>query len=61
MNPTYQHIKSGNLYEVLHMGVINATNTITADFEMVLYKPKDNDNHLFVRERNEFLEKFKLV
>jgi hydrogenase maturation factor HypE len=49
------NIKNNKVYEIINEFVINATNCSTNQI-MVLYK--DSDNNLFVREVNEFKEKF---
>jgi len=57
----YLHIKSGRVYEVKFFGVINATNAQDGQ-EMVIYEGMKKDGSgkaLFVREVNEFNDKFK--
>lgn len=62
---TYKHLKTGNLYTVLGI-VTNCTNAADNQ-EMVLYKrlsATDCSSPLefcFVREKNEFNEKFQLM
>ena len=55
----YRHKKTGKLYVVLNMEVINCTNA-NDDQIMVAYKNKEFKD-LFVREKNEFLERFELT
>ena len=60
MKNTYQHKKSGRLYEVLSEDVINATNTQDGQ-RMVYYKGTKKDDSgigYFVREVDEFYNKF---
>lgn len=62
MSDTYQHIKTGRLYMVINQNVINATNSDDGT-RMVLYSGLKRNNlgcGLFVREFNEFHEKFKI-
>ena len=54
LNLDYTHIKTGNLYTVLHMETINATNEQDGD-TMVIYT---REGHLYTRELNQFNEKF---
>ena len=54
----FRHLKTGNIYEMLRNDVINATNANTEQV-MVLYKSDLYPDKLFVREKNEFYEKFK--
>jgi hypothetical protein len=54
LNLDYTHNKSGNLYTVLHMETINATNEQDGD-TMVIYT---REGHLYTRELKEFNEKF---
>ncbi len=54
----FRHLKTGNIYEMLRNDVINATNA-NAEQVMVLYKSDLYPDKLFVREKNEFYEKFK--
>ena len=59
----YKHLKSGRVYDVLSMNIINATNKDDGSI-MVMYQGAKRDgtgNMQFVRELNEFLEKFKSV
>jgi hypothetical protein len=55
--------KSGHKYLIINSDVINATNEQDGQ-PMVLYtgKKKDSDEiGIFVRERNEFMEKFEII
>ena len=57
------HIKTGNKYFVINDGIINATNANDGQL-MVLYSGKRRGSDsmgVFVRERSEFLEKFKII
>ena len=54
----FRHIKTGNIYEMLRDDIINATNANSEQI-MVLYKSDFHKDKLFVREKNEFYEKFK--
>ncbi|MCK9416429.1 hypothetical protein M0Q97_07210 [Candidatus Dojkabacteria bacterium] len=57
----YKHIKSGRIYNVISMDVINATNKDDG-IVMVLYEGMKRDGNgvaKFVREYNEFINKFK--
>lgn len=59
----YLHLKSGRTYEVLSDNVINGTNVANGQ-RMVLYKGKykgSDEIGLFVREFEEFHEKFKKI
>lgn len=57
----YKHKKTGNIYSVFTKEqVVNCTNAQNGQ-DMVMYKSIDDkslSNIIFVRERNEFLEKF---
>jgi hypothetical protein len=58
----YQHIKTGRIYKVISMDVINGTNVDDGKI-MVLYEGMKRDGSgvgIFVREHSEFVEKFKL-
>lgn len=48
------HLKTGKIYTVLSMDVIDCTN-INDGRHMVLYR---DEEHLFIREYNEFITKF---
>lgn len=48
----YRHTKSGDIYEVVEKGIVNAND----DVRMILYRNKEG--HLFVRTEVEFFEKF---
>ena len=54
----FRHLKTGNIYEMLRNDVINCTNANSEQI-MVLYKSDLHQGKLFVREKNEFYEKFK--
>lgn len=51
----YTHIKTGNIYNIFDMNIINATNKDNNKI-MVLYT---DNKQIFVREKQEFLKKFK--
>lgn len=63
MNPQiYVHKKTGNLYLVIHRGLVNATNAQDGQ-KMVLYTPYVKDReHVpwYIREEAEFDTKFDL-
>ena len=62
MSDTYQHNKTGKLCLVISQNIVNATNSDDGT-RMVLYSGVTRDNcgsGLFVREYNEFHEKFTL-
>lgn len=54
---TFRHLKTGKFYVVLGK-VINATNSANLEL-MIRYADIDNPSVEFVREEQEFLEKFK--
>jgi hypothetical protein len=56
LNLDYTHNKTGNLYTVLHIETINATNEQDGE-QMVIYT---KEGKLFTREFNQFNEKFTL-
>lgn len=56
----FEHLKTGNTYEVLREDVINCTNT-NNDQIMVLYKRPEYPDLIFVREKDEFNQKFKKI
>lgn len=58
MTEKYTHIKTGNPYELIRDDVINCTNANDHQI-MVLYKRPDYPDLIFVREKNEFQQKFK--
>lgn len=62
MGELYTHNKTGNLYEIIERNVINATNGFE-DQKMVMYVRDGSGfiGKIFVREENEFFEKFKAV
>ena len=51
------HVKTGNIYNVLREDIIDTTNVRGGDEKVVLYQNIGGD--LFVRERQEFWEKFR--
>lgn len=58
----YRHKKSGRIYEVISMNIINATNKDDG-LIMVLYEGEKKDGTgvgKFVRELNEFKSKFEV-
>lgn len=59
----YKHLKSGRIYDVLTLDAINATNDYDGK-RMVIYIGERKDGSgkkgVFVREYDEFNEKFKL-
>lgn len=63
MNELYKHKKSGRYYEVVSKNIINATN-INDGQVMIMYIGEKKDGSgkgVFVREVNEFLEKFEFI
>ena len=56
----FKHLKTGNIYEMLADDIINCTNANSEQI-MVLYKSDLHKDKLFVREKNEFYEKFKPI
>lgn len=56
----FKHLKTGNIYEMLRDDVINCTNANDEQI-MVLYKRVSIPDKIFVREKNEFYEKFEKV
>lgn len=57
------HLKSGRIYLIISMEIINATNKDDGNL-MVLYTGMKKDMSgigIFVREYNEFFEKFKII
>ena len=60
MSKIFTHLKTGNLYEMIRDDVRNCTNT-NDDQIMVLYKRPDFPDLIFVREKNEFYEKFEEI
>lgn len=59
----YRHKKSDNIYDIVFEEVINATNLSDGQV-MVMYRGKKRNSDeigLFVREKNEFLEKFEEI
>ena len=60
MTKFFTHLKTGNKYEMLRDDVKNCTNANDNQI-MVLYKRPDFPDLIFVREKNEFYEKFKEI
>lgn len=54
----YEHLKTGNIYELVRDDVINCTNANSEQI-MVLYKNPQHPDLIFVREKEEFFQKFK--
>ena len=52
----YRHIKSGKIYFVIGFA-LNSTNKDDGQ-KMVIYRPENNPDTIFVREMNEFGKKF---
>lgn len=60
-NKLYKNKKTDRVYEILNDTVFNATNAQNGQ-RMILYKLVNmNTNMIFVREKEEFFEKFELV
>ncbi len=57
MTKLFTHLKTGNTYEMVRDDVINCTNA-NDNQVMVLYKRPDLPDMIFVREKDEFYEKF---
>ena len=55
----YENLKTGKLYIHLAAG-IDCTNSRDG-IPVVIYCPDDNEHIIFVREENEFYQKFKIV
>lgn len=53
----FKHLKTGNTYEMVRDDVINCTNANDHQI-MVLYKRPEYPELIFVREKEEFYEKF---
>ncbi len=60
MEIKYKHLKTGNIYYLLRDDVINCTNANDHQ-TMVLYKRDGYPDLIFVREKEEFFEKFEKV
>jgi hypothetical protein len=63
MSENYKHKKSGRIYEVVSKKIINATNNVDGQI-MVMYIGEKKDGSgkgVFVREFNEFHEKFEKI
>ncbi len=58
MTKKFLHIKTGDTYEMLRDDVINCTNANDHQ-TMVLYKRDGYPDLIFVREKEEFYQKFK--
>lgn len=57
----FRHNKTGNLYRALYSKVVvNATNAQDGQ-EMILYERVGQPGTFYVREYNEFLQKFTMV
>lgn len=56
----YKHLKTGDTYEMVRDDVINCTNANDHQ-TMVLYKRDGYPDLIFVREKNEFLQKFEAI
>ena len=56
---TYKNKKNGHLYDFLAAG-IDCTNSRDGT-EVVVYSPQENPHLIYVRESEEFYEKFELV
>jgi len=59
-NDKYEHLKTGNTYKVYEEYIINATNKVDGQ-RMVLYAREDGKGAMYVREYDEFMEKFELI
>lgn len=60
MSNIYKNKETGKHYEVWRMDLINCTNANDGDL-MVIYKNKKDHALTFVREKQEFLDKFELT
>ena len=60
MTKPFKHLKTGDTYEMVRDDVINCTNANNHQI-MVLYKRPEYPNLIFVREKNEFFEKFQEI
>ena len=56
----FRHLKTGNTYEMIRDDVINCTNANDHQ-TMVPYKPPDYPDLIFVREKEEFFQKFEAI
>ncbi|MFI3301419.1 MAG: hypothetical protein R3Y28_08395 [Candidatus Gastranaerophilales bacterium] len=56
----FKHLKTGDFYELLREDVKNCTNSADTQI-MVLYKKNSEPDLIFVREKNEFYEKFQQI
>lgn len=56
----YKHNKTGNIY--IHLAIAsNATNGKNDGELMVVYCPCDNENSIYVRNQEEFENKFTMI
>jgi hypothetical protein len=60
MTTKFRHLKTGNIYEMVRDDVINCTNANDEQI-MVLYKRADKPDLIFVREKEEFYQKFEKI
>ena len=58
MTKKFLHLKTGDTYEMLRDDVINCTNANDHQ-TMVLYKRDGYPDLIFIREKEEFYQKFK--
>lgn len=56
----FKHLKTGNMYEMIREDVINCTNANDHQI-MVLYKRDGYPDLIFVREKQEFYQKFQEI
>lgn len=57
MERKFKHLKTGNIYYLVRDDVINCTNA-NSEQKMVLYRKSGESNLIFVREKEEFFQKF---
>ncbi len=60
MTTKFKHLKTGDTYEMIRDDVINCTNANDHQ-TMVLYKRDGYPDLIFVREKQEFYEKFQKI
>jgi hypothetical protein len=60
MTKQFKHLKTGNIYQMVRDDVINCTNA-NDDQIMVLYRREDCPELIFVREKEEFYQKFEEI
>ena len=60
MTTKFRHLKTGDTYEMISDDVINCTNANDHQ-TMVLYKRDGYPDLIFVREKQEFYEKFQKI